>query len=404
MRIGLLVLCFNIHLCFSQTSFNHSTRDSVEDHRLFYANTLSTHPLGVFMSRLHHQFEAKAIISPTLSIQISNGNVWLPYVKGYLPTSPTDRKSISELPWYERSFVFDPSQTPTSTKEFHADGNLRVYHVNLQLPLGKHQDLKIRPRIFSLDRGRPFFSPIMSDQFIEWFHSNVAGGEDPFARKDYGYNHAHISYTDEMGRSFQLSQNDVVFSGIELAYRFFPSIPFFRKRHIYPHLTLHTGLNTTKTNPIIDLGLLATAMKKISLHRHKQLWLGGSIGILRPGLLRYGEGVELSNRPHILSMEFMIDYRKRIDARCSWSLANTFSWQSAYNRPTEHQHIVLTGERIVSFWHMALSHLYRSTKGNNLVFTYSVGRFGWSFYLREDLVHVDNAPDLQAGMGVRVGF
>jgi hypothetical protein len=62
--------------------------------------------------------------------------------------------------------------------------------------------------------------------------------------------------------------------------------------------------------------------------------------------------------------------------------------------------MVLTGNRVSTHWHYALSHLYRRLTYNTLFISYSKGFFSVSGYIKEDFF-VDNAPDAQTGVAVR---
>ena len=120
-------------------------------------------------------------------------------------------------------------------------------------------------------------------------------------------------------------------------------------------------------------------------------------------LLRFGEGVELRNKKALFSSEFLLNYIIPTKKNGYFSLALSYYLQSSYNRRQDFETLVLTGERFVSHWHYSISHLYKVLSANYLVFSYAKGLFAYAVYLREDF-SVDNAPDAQVGIGLKVSF
>lgn len=397
----LLTLTFALaeKICYSQTDTVSFKKDLPIS--TYYANTLSVHPFGIFLSRVNNNFQIKADKKASITLNYSGGNVWLPYVKAYNPLNEDDRDEMKNNIWYNREVNFDINN-PSKVTEFQADGVIREYQLKLNLPISENHEIKLNSRMFSLDRGRFPYSGLTSDQFIEWFHSNIAGGEDPFARKDYGFNQANIYYKDADGKTMQIDNGDFIFSGIDLSYYYYPDWYFLQKREIYLNIGLQTGLNLSKINSSLDLGLNFTALKRVKLtNQKKELRIGLSNGVLRPKVFDFGNGVELSNNKFLLHSEFLFEYVKHINTNKYFSVATTWIVQNSYNKKSDFDYLVLTGQRIESHWHYAISHLYRVLSANNLVLSYKNGNVVFWIYLREDLL-VDNAPDLQTGIGLKL--
>lgn len=402
MRFFLIVLILNYGICFSQTDDKSLNETDVIS--TYYSNTLSVHPFGVFISRISNNFQLQSENKFSITANISTGNVWLPYVKTYSPLNETDRIAMKNSVWHEREGLFDAINTPSKTTEFHADGVIRQYQIKLNIPIAPRNELKVSCRMFSLDKGKAPYSLLTSDQFIEWFHSNVAGGEDPFARKVYGLDQAKISYKDENGKKLYLDNGDFIFSGVDAAYYTYPQINFLKKRNIYTNIGLQIGANVTKVNPSMDLGLNSTLIKKMGLkNKKKELHLGLSLSALRQKIIRFGDGVQLSNKKYILNCEPIVEYIKRPNNRRYFSITTGWSIQSSYNKKSDFDYLVLKGERITSHWHYTSTHLYRALSASTLTFTYGIGTIAFWMYLREDFV-VDNAPDVQTGIGFKFYF
>ncbi len=401
MRFMVLILLLKCGICFSQTG--KDSLNKINLNPVFYANTLATHPFGIFISRINSNFQVKSSPRISVAINISNGNVWLPYVKAYLPLNEADKSAMRNIGWHERAYNYDTINTPSKTIESLADGIIRLYQIKLVIPLSANQELKINTRMFSLDPGNSPYASLTSDKFIEWFHSNISGGEDPFARKAYGFNQAKISYTDKNGRTFNVDNGDFIFSGIDLSYYRYPHFKLLENRNIYTNFGLQLGININSINPGLDFGFNPSIIKKINFKHGNELRFGVSLGALRHSVFQSGDHVQLSNNLFLLSSEFLLGYVMPFKNSSYFSIATTYYIQNSYNKRSDFDDMVLVGKRIKSHWHYAVSHLYRTITANNLILSYSKGAFAISVYAREDLL-VDNAPDVQTGIGMQMSF
>lgn len=397
MRFFFLLLSLLCYLtCFSQPVEEGLEKDRPRN--TYYANTLSVHPLGIFLSRINNNFQLTPDKEISIDINVSNGNVWLPYVKGYKPLNQADRNAMSELVWSSREFKFDTAR-PADKLEFAADGIIRRYQLHLNIPIRNTHEIKMRLNTYSLDPGEIPYSFLTSDQVIEWFHSNVIGGEDPFARKHYGFNKAKIMYKDPHGNTLTLDNGEFVFSNIDLSYYYYPQLDFLKKRNLFATVGAKSGFNINKASSSIDLGGNFTLLKNFKLKNpEKEIRVGLSMGALRQRFIRFKESVELSNKKYLLHAEMLFEYVKFINDNSYLSWATTWFLQDSYNKKIDY--FVLSGNRVSSHWHYALSHLNRPLSGNNFVFTYGKGSIAIWLYLRED-GWVDNAPDVQTGIGLK---
>lgn len=372
-------------------------------HTNINASTLSVHPLGLFMSRLQGNFQQKADLKPSFSLSLNNGNVWLPPVSAYHPLALSDQQEMEAMPWHYRQTFFDPNNSPNESEYMFADGVIRQYLLKFNLPISDQQEVKIATRMFSLDKGKQPLSFFTSDQFIEWFHSNIAGGVDPFARKIYGYNKAKIVYKDRQNDTLSIDDGDFVFSGIDLGYAFYPNFKAWEKKQIYTNFNVQLGVNTHKFNPSLDLGISATLTKTLALQANKELRFSANLGLLKPGITRFVDGVQLTSAPVLFNSHCLIEYVKPITNEAYLSFATTWYFQSAYFRKSDEHALVLSGDRYTTHWHYSLSHLYRKLSANSFIVSYTKNKSSWWIYLREDLL-VDNAPDAQTGIGYRYTF
>jgi hypothetical protein len=246
-------------------------------------------------------------------------------------------------------------------------------------------------------------SLLTSDTWLEWFHSNIAGGEDPFARKVYGLDQAYIRYQDEEGRTMEINRGQLTWSGIDLVYYYYPDFKALKKHKVYTNFGIQLGENVNPFNPSIDLGINASLIKKVDLKNSRELRMGLSLSALDRNIFELGNGVQISNKKLWLSTELLLNYLIPTLRTGYFSLAISYFLQSSYNLRADFDTLVLTGDRITSHWHYSISHLYRILSANYLIVTYSRGALAYSMFLREDF-SVDNAPDAQVGLGINVRF
>ena len=399
----LFLLVFISFASAQSTKKDLSTFEIENSTAIIKPNLLSNHPLGMYISRINHNFKIRSPEKYSFSLEVSSGNVMLPYVKSYELTNPTDRKLAESVAWNNREFQFDLKKVPAKTREFIADGIIRSYKFTFTLPLSINHELGFGIRSYSLDGGNYPFSFFTCDQSIEWFHSNIAGGEDPFSRRHYGLNKAGISYKDENNNFITMNNGDFRIPGIEVNYFYYPILDINKKHKIYLNFGTHLGVNISKYNPVADIGISSSAIKKIVVKDKNILTVGLSAGALRQHIIQFGNGVNISNQTFLYSFEGLIDYKKKFKNNAYISYGINYAFQTSYNKKNDFDHIILTGERIKTHWQETMSHLYENLEGWNFIFTYSVKQFSYFVYFREDLT-LDNAPDLQTGFGVKLSF
>ena len=244
-----LFLCSSI--CNAQTE--NDSIDVRNSPSVFYGNRLSTHPLGILSSRTDHNFQTETAQKISLAITLASGNVWLPYVKAYQPLNEEDLHHMRSLDWNDRDYFYDQENSPSKASSFQADGVFRFYQIRLNLPLSEKHELKINARAFTLDEGKVPWSLLTSDQLIEWFHSNISGGEDPFARRIYGLDQAYMNFLDEDGKTLEINKGQFTFSGIDLVYNHYPHFKGLRKHNIHTNFGIQLGTNVSHFNPSLDL-------------------------------------------------------------------------------------------------------------------------------------------------------
>lgn len=402
------LLFFVLWVFFTFASAQTIKKDSLNleienDTDIIKPNLLSNHPLGIYISRINHNFKVRSTEKYSFSVDVSSANVMLPYVKFYELTNPTDRAFAAQFPWHDREFKFDLNTVSAKTKEFMADGLIRSYKLTFSLPITAHHELNFGIRSYSLDKGKYPFSVFTSDESIEWFHSNIAGGEDPFSRRYYGLNKVKLSYRDENNRFITMNNGDFRIPGIEINYFYYPELEMNKKNKVYLNFGTHLGINISRFNPVADIGISSSAVKKILVQNKNILTIGVSAGALRQRFVKFGDRVNFSNQTFLYSFEGLLDYKRKLRNHNSISYGINYAFQTSYDATKGFDHLILTGQRVKTHWQQTFSHLYKNLEGWNFICTYSVKQFSYFASVREDL-RLDNAPDIQTAVGVKISL
>ncbi len=338
-----------------------------------------------------------------LSIQLSSANVWEPLVTAYKPLEESDRAFLNSIIWYDREYAIDYNSIPADKISLQADAVIKGLHLSYYLPLGKQQEFRFDLRSYLITKGKFPFSVFSSDEVLEFFHSNIAGGEDPFARKYYGLDKAEIRYIDEEGRTIEKFANDFVLSGLEMHYTYFIPSEFLAAQDFYINLGTHLGINTNSYNSSSDIGISIAFIKQLKLKNNKILQLASGSSLTIPSCLKWREEVNINNTTFIFTADWQLSYQARTKKNNLWEIALNYHHQSSYQSLKDVEGIILTGERISSHWHYAISHLYDSLTVWNIVFNYATSKYTVSVYFSED-IKVNNAPDIQTGVQLSFPF
>lgn len=401
--VFLILFSFSLFADGQENKGDNFLNTSIGSTEIIQANLLGNHPLGIYLMRLESNFRIAPVAKKYLSIQLSSANVWNPRVTAYKPLLESDRIFLSTIPWHNREFSFDYNSIPTESLSLHADAVIKGLLLSFVMPLAKHQEIQINLRSYLYTKGKFPFSILSSDQFLEYFHSNIAGGEDPFARRVYGLDRVEMHFIDENEKVIEKTDGDFVIPGLEMHYTYFVPSSFLASRKVYFNIGAHLGINTTSYNPSSDIGISAAFIKQYELNQNQniQMAVGGSYSL--PRWFKWGEPVNINNTISNYTIDCQLSYRAILANKNKWEIGLHYHHQSPYQDPKELEGIILTGERISSHWHYAISHLYENLTVWSLIFNYSTSKYSLSVYASEDL-KVNNAPDIQTGIQLSIPF
>ncbi|WP_418603478.1 hypothetical protein [Hwangdonia sp.] len=367
-------------------------------------NILSTHHFGIFSSRIHQNFKIAPPKTTTIRVNASSGNNFHPFVEAYLPKNPEVRRRLSQVIWHDRSFNFiDQQTTPADYMNIVIDAVIKEFRLGINIPLDKHHELGISLRSYLITKGKPFFSFFTSDETIEWFHSHISGGEDPYGRRYYGLNQVNFKYTDRNGRTLELHDNDFFLAGIEFSHYFYPSLKINSTKNIFISLGHHLGINTSPFNRSIDVGVSASAIKKLTLKSNNEFNVGVGMNLLRKNIINFDDVMDLGNNKFLATIESHIEFTKYTEKGNYHAFGVNYQIQSRYNKQKEADYYKLLGkwEEINGGWQHGISTLYRAQSNWSFIYVYGRPTFKLSLFFKEDFL-VNNAPDLQTGISLSI--
>jgi hypothetical protein len=365
---------------------------------------LTTHHFGVFSSRINQNFKLRAPKRTTLTFSSESGNTFHPFVEMYLPKDPTIRKKFSNTIWHDRQFNFvDQNTTPAEYSNIVIDAVIKGFRLQINFPIAKEHELGITLRSYLITKGKYPFSFLTSDESIEWFHSNVAGGEDPYGRKYYGLNQVNFKYTDRNGKVLELKNDDFFLGGIEFNHYYYPEFLINRKRNLFVNFGMHVGMNTSTFNPSIDVGFSGNVIKKIQLKNKNEFNIAFGGSLLRKNLINFKDVVELGNNTFLGSLESEIEFTKLTRKKNYHSFGIHYQFQTRYNKLEEANYYHLKGkwQEIKAGWQHGFTTLYEGLSAWTFLYTYGSPNYKITLYLKEDLL-VNNAPDAQTGISIQI--
>lgn len=399
MRLIIGFLLFVISL----NSFCQEADSSLLPHKknsITKLSILSTHPFGIFISRQQGNFKIKPSDEPTLQISLESGNVWSPPVTNYVPNNEAVRNYVSQFPWHAREWRVDVDTLDAETFEIQTDGVIKGLRGNLSFLLGEEHELNLGIRTFLLTKGKFPMTLFTSDDFIEFFHDNLAGGDDPFDRKLYELNKAKIRYKDRNNNVLDYNEGDFIFGGLEASYYYYPKILTNTNQNLHFNFGVHLGSNLSKFNSSIDFGLSANTIKGFKLKNHKKnIQLGLSLGLLRKNIINFdSENIDLGTNDFLAHLESIIEYNLINKKENIHSFGIDFYIQTSFNKKDEYNYVIPTKNGTsTKSWNIGASNLYRNN--NYWTFLYSFTKTNTlTVYLQQDFT-VNNNPDIQTGIG-----
>ena len=396
-----------IYMFISLSSFCQNLDSLAFKNGIDRPSILSTHHFGIFSSRINQNFKIAPNKAPVISANYTSGNTFHPFVEAYFPRDPEVREQLRNTTWFNRGSIFnftDQETTPADYTNIVIDAVIKEFRISYSMPLAKAHELGITIRAYSFSRGKYPLSIFTSDETIEWFHTNIAGGEDPFGRRFYGLNQVNFRYLDRNGRTLELNANDFFVGGIELNHFYYPKFLKNEARKLYFNIGHHIGINTSKFNSALDYGISINGVKTIILKNKNEFNFGVGSSLLRKNFINFNSNtVDLGNNLLLATLEGHIEFTKYTKKKNYNAFGINYRIQSRFNKKEEAGYYTLTGlwQEINGGWQNGIAKLYTALSDWSLIYTYGKPNYKLSLFLKQDLL-VNNAPDFQTGINLSI--
>lgn len=364
---------------------------------------LPIHHFGIFSARVNQNFKVRPPQKSTLNFSLASANTFHPFVEMYLPKDETTRSELQKITWYNRHFFVNQETTPADYSKIEIDAVFKNFRIDYNTKIGKNHELGITLRSYLVTKGKHPFSFFSSDATIEWFHSNIAGGEDPFGRRYYGLNQVNVRYQDRNGKTLELKDGQFLLAGLELNHFYYTDFTNLKKKNIFVNFGSHLGINTSKENPSIDLGISGNIVKKWILKTKNEIRSAFGANILGKNIIDFKDNIDLGNNAFLINLEAMFEYTKYTRKRNYHSISVNYQIQSSFFQRTEANYYQLVGKwkEIHAGWQNGFEKLYEYQSAWSLLYTYGRKEYSFSLYIKEDL-YLNNSPDIQTGISLKI--
>ena len=326
----LFILFFSVSFCYGQDLDSIAFKNGIDK-----PNSVSAHHFGLFHTRINQNFQEQPVSKTTFQIVHESANSFHPFVEGFITDDLAQREQLSQLIWYQRGFSYiDQQTTPGDYMTIEVDAVFKIFRFDIKTQLNTKNELGITLRTFLPTEGHYPFSLFTSDESIEWFHSNIAGGEDAFGRRFFGLNRMNVTYQDRNGKTLNLKKNRIIFSGIELNHFYYPQL-FASEKNIAVNFGTHLGINTTKYNPSLDIGISANLIKKWALQNKNEFRFGIGFSGMRKRAIKYGNPIDFGNNLLMGSGETNLEFTKYTQKGNYHSFSVNYQFQTPYNKREE---------------------------------------------------------------------
>ncbi|MGJ8745447.1 hypothetical protein [Polaribacter sp.] len=365
---------------------------------------LPIHHFGLFSARINQNFKVRPEAKSSFNFSFASGNTFHPFVEMYLPENEDVRQEQRSKIWFNRQFQFKNQETtPAEYSNIVIDAVFKNLRIEYTTKIAQKHELQINLRSYLVTKGKYPFSLFTSDESIEWFHSNIAGGEDAFGRRYYGLNQVNVKYQDRNGRVLVLKNGEFIFAGIELNHYYYPTFINLNSRNIFINFGSHLGLNTSKYNPSLDIGVSTNIIKKWTFNNTNEIRTSFGSALLRKNFVSFNEAVDLGNNKFLGSVETMLEFTKYTKKGNYNAISLNFQMQTRFHKKDEANYYQLVGkwQEIKSGWQNGFEQLYHTQSTWTWLYTHGRKNYSFSIYIKEDLL-VNNAPDLQTGISLKI--
>lgn len=230
---------------------------------------------------------------------------------------------------------------------------------------------------------------------MEWFHSNIAGGEDPFGKRLYDFDQHNLFYQDVNGGTIDIKDQNLFLTEVSFDVYHYPTFELLERHKIKMNTGFHTAGSIINNKVNFDIGISTTFNKTIYSKKKLIITTGLAGSVLIPSIIKNTD-VSINKNKGLFSLESNWNFIRTIKTNRVFIFGINYHLQSALQAKSDLDNIVLTGKHDVSHWYYAGTLLHKGLQGWSFIFSLKNKSFTYSTFFREDFL-VDNAPDFQVG-------
>jgi len=374
--------------------------------------------IGIFALDLPFYFPAGDKPDNQLSLSYTMANTWHPQAWFYYPQNLTSEQSQvnRELYMTWRPTYFQTIKAETKVKTFQSDGVLQHFRFAWLKKWNDRNSFILNVNAHLLSGGASPLHYLVSDHFIEAFHSNFAV-DDNYGRKLYPFNRANIQFIDEDGKKYRKDKGDWFASIVDMHYY----RQLLDRANGFTHFQLHAGLHLSiplnRLHEYLIPGV-STGIRLDKLTNHKtSVTLAVDMGVTAPTFLKTGSTMKAIDKAFrhtfklyvggnvVLSDKSILQFGLLNNVQGALLKGAHNGWgQDNYDEVGVRfleEGDVWEGEDISQeFW------LAKITPASLYFFSYKAYLvIGWqrklkqfNIYFGEDFFYINNAPDFQLGV------
>ncbi len=389
---------------------------------LFFTEINPESPVGIFTLDTPFNFLGDDKPGVQLSLGYSMGNTWHPKAWFLYPQDLTlsQKTEVRDLYMGWRPDYFDLMGIKTEEKSFQSDGVLQHFRLTWLKNWKSRHSLVLNMNLHMLTGGKSPINFLASDGFIEAFHTNFAV-DDNFGRRLYQFDRAAIEFVDENGNRLRKEKEDV-FLGVFDAHYYRDLFHLAKRKWQFDsQVAAHVSLPFNRLHRYIVPGVSTAFRTDYWLGPRSSVTFALDGGVTDQTFLKTGEGV------HAIDWKYRKQLKSYIGVNFTSKKNNTFllGILNNYQDPllkgyyftwdqTGYEEIgvkfleegdVWEGEPVSQeFWLAKLTpaSLYYFSIKSYLVLGFHKKGHEFTCYIGEDMISINNAPDIQFGFQYRL--
>jgi len=384
---------------------------------LYYAGINPEHAIGIFSLDMPMFFPGSKASSSEISISVTMGNTWHPKAWFYYPQLLTAEQAQvnRELYMTWRPIYFETIGAETKVKSFQSDGVLQHFRMAWLKSWKEKNSLVVNMNLHLLTGGSSPLNYLVSDNFIEDFHTRFAV-DDNYGRRLFPFNKASLQFDDENGKSYRRDKGDLFTSVVDLHY--YRQLINYKTRYSQSQLAagLHLSVPLNKLHRYTIPGISAGARLNKLTGAKTSVTLAADAGLAFQTALKSGTTVKAIDHPLRQLYKLYVGGNIVLTPKDIFQFGLLQNYQSALMKGSKNdwgqvdykeigvsfleEGDIWEGEEITQEFFLA-----RTTPAALYFFSYKAFFvFGWlhknhrfNMYIGEDFFYINNAPDFQLG-------